>query len=79
MPLGTATDFGTDEQGVRVNEYCHHCYRDGRFTDPAMSIEQMVDRLAEMSGAMNMDPASARAFAQKTLPTLRRWRVPANG
>ena len=44
-----------------------------------MSIEQMVDRLAEMSGAMNMDPASARAFAQKTLPTLRRWRVPANG
>lgn len=79
MPLGEAADFGTDELGARVSEYCHHCYREGRFTEPALSIEQMIDRLAEMSGAMDMAPAEARAFAQKTLPKLRRWRASTAG
>lgn len=75
MPLDD-TVLGTDESGGRVSEYCHYCFREGRFTNPSMSLEQMIDHLTAMSSKMNMDPAAARALAQATLPKLRRWATP---
>lgn len=39
---------GTEMDGVsRSIEYCSQCYRDGRFTDPAITVEEMVLRSQE--------------------------------
>jgi hypothetical protein len=44
MPLGRPEDFGTDQAGFRVNDYCRHCFADGAFTDPDISMQAMLDR-----------------------------------
>ncbi len=74
MPLTHAEDFGTDAHGARVGDYCRYCYRSGGFAEPTMTVEQMIERLAQRSEEMNMTPAEARALGTRILPTLRRWR-----
>ena len=34
MPLRRPADRGTDAKGLRIDDYCHHCYVAGRFTEP---------------------------------------------
>ena len=42
MPLDRAQDFGTDADGVRVNDYCRYCYAHGHFTEPKISEASIV-------------------------------------
>ena len=74
MPLARAEDFGTDADGMPAREYCRYCFQAGGFTNPKMTMVEMIDLLAGMSEKMNMTPAQARAMGQTVLPTLRRWR-----
>jgi hypothetical protein len=74
MPLARPEDFGTDASGARVNDYCRYCFQRGSFTEPALTLDQMIDRLAQMSEKMHMTPAQARTMGLTFLPTLRRWR-----
>ncbi|HEU5218372.1 MAG TPA: zinc ribbon domain-containing protein [Gemmatimonadales bacterium] len=74
MPLYQPEDFGTDPTGHRVNDYCRHCYADGQFTQPAMSLAEMVDHgTAVMVHEGLMPEASARALLTEFLPRLKRW------
>ena len=35
MPLVSDTDYGTNQDGSKNNEYCAFCFKDGKFThDP---------------------------------------------
>jgi hypothetical protein len=34
--------IGTDAEGMRINDYCVYCFRDGAFTEPNISREQMT-------------------------------------
>ena len=77
MPLGKPEDFGTDRAGYRVNDYCVHCYADGAFTEPAISMEAMLLRcvgVMEKQGIMSAP--QARALLADVLPRLKRWRTP---
>ena len=63
MPLGTPEDFGTDEAGYRVNDYCRHCYAAGRFTEPAITMDAMRDRCVTIMAQQGIMPApQARAL-----------------
>ena len=44
MPLGTPEDFGTDAHRYRVNDYCRHCYTNGAFTEPDVSMPAMLEK-----------------------------------
>lgn len=46
MPLiSKGTDQrGTEKDGTLSNNYCHLCYQDGAFTEPAITYEEMLAR-----------------------------------
>lgn len=49
--------------GFRSNDYCHYCLKDGCFTEPHITMGQMIERVAGMAGKMNMSEAQAREMA----------------
>lgn len=78
MPLMKPDDFGTDPAGYRVNDYCRHCFADGAFTEPDISMPAMLDRCVGVMDQQGIMPApAARALLAEVLPRLKRWRVPA--
>jgi hypothetical protein len=74
MPLAKPEDFGTEASGVRSNDYCAYCYKDGAFVTPNMTMEQMrdfcVDKMVEL-GVMPRDQATT--LMRQTMPKLKRW------
>ena len=78
MPLTSPEDFGTDRAGYRVNDFCRHCFADGAFTDPDVSMGSMLDRCVTIMAEQGIMPApQARALLADVLPRLKRWRIPA--
>lgn len=76
MPLEKPQDFGTDIGGFRVNDYCRHCFSNGAFTEPHITMPAMIDRcVAVMSTQGIMPEAQARKLLADVMPRLRRWRV----
>jgi len=79
MPLEQAQDFGTDRAGIRVNDYCRHCFVNGEFTEPQISMTAMIDRcVAVMSQRGIMPEPHARSLLNDVMPRLKRWRVTAH-
>jgi hypothetical protein len=77
MPLGKPEDFGTDEAGYRVNDYCRHCFANGAFTDPAISMDAMLELCIRVMDQQRIMPEpKARALMTDVLPRLKRWRAP---
>jgi hypothetical protein len=78
MPLDQPEDFGTDPAGYRVNDYCRHCYQHGAFTNPDITLEQMIDQcVGIMAGRGIMPEAAARDLLTQVMPGMRRWRAAA--
>lgn len=77
MPLGKPEDFGTDQAGYRVNDFCRHCFASGAFTEPDISMQEMLDRCVGTMDQQGIMPApQARALLADVLPRLKRWRIP---
>jgi hypothetical protein len=77
MPLTKPEDFGTDRAGYRVNDYCHHCYASGAFTEPDVTLPQLLDRcVGIMSRRGIMPETEARVLLADVMPQLKRWRAP---
>lgn len=74
MPLSRdQAGGGTNADGSRSQEYCSHCYREGRFTDPQMTVAQMADRVRGKLASLNL-PGPAVDRLVSAIPTLRRWK-----
>lgn len=73
MPLTRPEDFGTNIDGSRNEDYCQYCYKNGEFTDPALTKEGMISKLAEMSSEMGLTDQESRDMAEVIIPTLKRW------
>ena len=80
MPLTRPEEFGSDQGGYRVNDYCRHCYMAGTFTDPEVTMEQMIDRCVSIMARRNIMPeAQARELLDRVMPCMKRWRAPVAG
>jgi len=78
MPLTRPEDFGTDRAGYRVNDYCRHCYADGAFTEPDITMDAMLEKCVHIMADMKVMPEpQARTLMTETMPRLRRWRAAA--
>ena len=78
MPLGKPEDFGTDPAGYRVNDYCVHCFIDGKFTEPDISMDAMITRCVGIMAKQGIMPApQAQALLTDVFPHLKRWMAPA--
>lgn len=74
MPLKKGEDFGTEANGAKSGEYCHFCFKDGKFTDEGITMEQKIEKIVNLAvSRMNMPEDAARAMASKLIPTLKRW------
>jgi hypothetical protein len=75
MPLEKPEDFGTAASGFRINDYCCWCYAGGAFTEPDISMEQMIDKcVAIMNEHGIMPEAQARSLMTQVMPELKRWK-----
>lgn len=68
-PLGG----GSNADGSLSSEYCSHCYKKGVFTQPDITMEEMMKLVEGKLRSMHFPGFLARRFSRE-VPTLRRWR-----
>ena len=65
--------YGTYDDGGIHADYCHFCYKEGKFTDAGISLEEKIAKNIALAIKMGMPENKAINLAQKTLPKLKRW------
>jgi hypothetical protein len=74
-PLIHMEDFGTNTDGTRNDDYCSTCFRKGEFTQPDLTVEEMIQTVAEqISARIGMPHPRAEAIAREAIPALKRWK-----
>jgi len=75
MPLNQPEFVGTEANGEKSKDYCMHCYKEGKFTQPNTTLEIMINRSAEIWAEKDPNVTLEQAKAQliKKLPLLKRW------
>ncbi|MEW6003076.1 MAG: zinc ribbon domain-containing protein [Nitrospirota bacterium] len=74
MPMEKSEDFGTNADGSKNEYYCCFCFQKGDFTNPDLTLEQMIDKLVGFADRMGMTQAQAKELAQTVIPKLKRWK-----
>jgi hypothetical protein len=69
---------GTNADGTINSMYCSHCFRDGRFTMPDLTVEQMKERVREKLKEFGF-PGFMAGFFTRGIPRLERWRSSSTG
>ena len=75
MPLRMDADRGTNADGSKNKEYCRFCFKDGKFTDEGITMEQKIEQMVGIAKQMNIPEDNARELARNTLPKLKRWQA----
>ena len=76
MPMEKPDLFGTNTDGTRSNEYCTYCFQNGKFTEPEMTMRQMIDKCVGIMAQRNiMAEKDARKLMAGTIPNLKRWKT----
>ena len=70
-------DYGTNEDGSPNPDYCIDCFQDGEFTEPDITLNEMIIRKSKEMMAKNPRLAETEATGITTmfLPGLKRWHV----
>ncbi|WP_406657336.1 zinc ribbon domain-containing protein [Methanolobus sp. ZRKC2] len=75
MEEASDEEFGTNADGSKNEDYCSYCYQKGAFTDPDISMEEMIKATAK--GWAEHNPSVSYEVAlevsRKNIPTLKRW------
>lgn len=53
--------------------YCTNCYKEGKFIDPNISMEEMIELIVPVLGRA-IGEEEARKEMAALLPTLKRWK-----
>ena len=71
MPLSEEL-LGTEKDGTKSSDYCQFCYRDGEFTHPRYSLDEMIAHLQDQMDVSDL-PEDIIETAIARLPRLKRW------
>lgn len=75
MPLGTPGYYGTNSDGSENLEYCKFCLSEGAFTEPGITVEDMIEKSSDfMAKKLGYDAARARGMSAEVIPKLKRWK-----
>lgn len=75
MPLEKPEDHGTGKDGKKDDDYCFHCLQAGKFTEPDITMEEMIDKVVGyMENHDDIPKGQARPMLVVFMPTLKRWR-----
>ena len=64
---------GTNSDGTKNMLYCSYCYENGAFTQPDITVDEMIIRVKDIMKEMRFPGFLAR-FLTKDIPKLERWR-----
>jgi hypothetical protein len=68
---------GTEADGSKSRMYCSYCYKNGKFTQPDWTAEQMQAFVKDKLKSMPFHRLFAGLFV-KGIPKLERWRATKN-
>ena len=75
MPLKRdAHGGGTEADGSRSTKYCSHCYQDGRFVLPDITLDEMQERVRTKLADMGFPRFLGSVFT-RGIPKLERWQA----
>lgn len=74
MPMHHLADFGTNVDNTVNTEYCHFCYKKGKFVDHGITLEQKIEKNIAVNRKQGLSREEATIFAHSTLPNLKRWK-----
>lgn len=74
MPLKNGKVSGTEANGEPSTMYCELCYRDGKFLNPDMTIEEMKEIIDNTVGKEGLKGKFIAWMGKKQLPSLKRWK-----
>ena len=74
-PISRKDELGTNEDGSSNNYYCSDCFQNGKFTEPDITVQEMIIKLAKEMMEKNPDlrEEDATGLLINFLPNLRRW------
>lgn len=72
MPL-THGLLGTEKDGSPSHDYCKFCYQHGQFTNPGISMDQMIEHMTGMMERKKI-PEDILETAIARMPNLKRWK-----
>lgn len=73
MPLARDEQGGgTERNGDRSKTYCSHCYENGEFTQPNLTVDQMKDRVKQKLVEFGF-PKFLTGLFTRNIPKLERW------
>ncbi|MFQ5354531.1 MAG: zinc ribbon domain-containing protein [Thermodesulfobacteriota bacterium] len=76
--LKKPTEFGTTATRCIDTNFCRFCYWKGEFTEPDITMEQMIEKVAKsLVKTKRVSPEKALEMAKELIPTLKRWQVEA--
>jgi len=73
MPLKKDSDRGTNAGGTMNGTYCAHCFQNGKFVLPDITVEQMKERVKGKLKQFGI-PGFLSGFFTRGIPKLERWR-----
>ncbi len=72
FPMDDMEDRGSEKDGSISTMYCKYCYQNGSFTEPDMTLDQMME-IAETEMKKQDLPESIIKHSMDMLPWLKRW------
>jgi len=68
-------DCGTEADGKTSGDFCINCYKEGAFTNPDMTLRDMLEKVAfEASERLFLSSKKSMDVAWNLVPHLRRWK-----
>ncbi|MFA5103951.1 MAG: zinc ribbon domain-containing protein [Candidatus Margulisiibacteriota bacterium] len=75
MPLSKNKDYGTNADNSPNKEYCRFCFQKGVFTEPNISFDEMMDKVAHvMIAKVAVPEEKAYEIARLELTQVSRWK-----
>jgi len=78
-PMGELDEMygpGTEADGSQSADYCNQCYVSGAFTDPDITLTEMIEFVADvMVKNFGFSPEDALEQCNAGLPNLKRWKT----
>jgi len=77
MPMGETDEmYGTEASGSKSTDYCMHCYDNGAFTNPHITLEGMIETVVSMMVKdFGFSQEDAEEQCNAGLPNLKRWKT----
>lgn len=73
MPLARDEQGGgTEKSGAKSNMYCSHCYQNGAFTMPDLTVDQMKEMVKSKIVEFGF-PRFLTGLFTRNIPKLKRW------